>query len=194
MMLSAEVTRPCRALCAEGYFSPFVWFAFPAVHGGEGFWLLPSRAGVGASAPPGVPGQGLLEARTCGSGGRGLCSAEHRVTGRPGAPHLTGNGLPTLPGRRERHVTGEAESAPVTGGAGRPRRTLRERAQRRALRAAPLEPAPSPRCVVRSAGPKSDNIYEWRSTILGPPGSVYGRACSSSISPSHRSTPSSLRR
>ncbi|KAM7372796.1 hypothetical protein PAMP_007693 [Pampus punctatissimus] len=24
-----------------------------------------------------------------------------------------------------------------------------------------------------SAGPKGDNIYEWRSTILGPPGSVY---------------------
>lgn len=26
---------------------------------------------------------------------------------------------------------------------------------------------------VHSAGPKGDNIYEWRSTILGPPGSVY---------------------
>ncbi|KAK4817543.1 hypothetical protein QYF61_019500 [Mycteria americana] len=26
---------------------------------------------------------------------------------------------------------------------------------------------------LRSAGPKGDNIYEWRSTILGPPGSVY---------------------
>uniref|UniRef100_A0A3B3DUK7 E2 ubiquitin-conjugating enzyme n=1 Tax=Oryzias melastigma TaxID=30732 RepID=A0A3B3DUK7_ORYME len=25
----------------------------------------------------------------------------------------------------------------------------------------------------KSAGPKDDNIYEWRSTILGPPGSVY---------------------
>ncbi|KAM5314288.1 ubiquitin-conjugating enzyme E2 E2 isoform 2-T3 [Glossophaga mutica] len=29
----------------------------------------------------------------------------------------------------------------------------------------PLSPA--------TAGPKGDNIYEWRSTILGPPGSVY---------------------
>uniref|UniRef100_A0A672P1X7 UBC core domain-containing protein n=1 Tax=Sinocyclocheilus grahami TaxID=75366 RepID=A0A672P1X7_SINGR len=28
-------------------------------------------------------------------------------------------------------------------------------------------------CVFFSAGPKGDNIYEWRSTILGPPGSVY---------------------
>lgn len=25
----------------------------------------------------------------------------------------------------------------------------------------------------RSAGPKGDNLYEWNSTILGPPGSVY---------------------
>ncbi|XP_044534820.1 ubiquitin-conjugating enzyme E2 E1-like [Gracilinanus agilis] len=25
----------------------------------------------------------------------------------------------------------------------------------------------------KTAGPKGDNIYEWRSTILGPPGSVY---------------------
>uniref|UniRef100_UPI00358DF6D2 ubiquitin-conjugating enzyme E2 E2-like isoform X1 n=1 Tax=Myxine glutinosa TaxID=7769 RepID=UPI00358DF6D2 len=29
---------------------------------------------------------------------------------------------------------------------------------------------PPPNC---SAGPKGDNMYEWRSTILGPPGSVY---------------------
>uniref|UniRef100_A0A3B3SDY4 E2 ubiquitin-conjugating enzyme n=1 Tax=Paramormyrops kingsleyae TaxID=1676925 RepID=A0A3B3SDY4_9TELE len=28
-------------------------------------------------------------------------------------------------------------------------------------------------CILSSAGPKGDNIYEWRSTILGPPGSVY---------------------
>ena len=27
--------------------------------------------------------------------------------------------------------------------------------------------------IVSSAGPKGDNIYEWVSTILGPPGSVY---------------------
>ncbi|XP_051872939.1 ubiquitin-conjugating enzyme E2 E1-like [Pristis pectinata] len=31
-----------------------------------------------------------------------------------------------------------------------------------------FEPAPRP-----DAGPKGDNVYEWRSTILGPPGSVY---------------------
>ncbi|XP_073230276.1 ubiquitin-conjugating enzyme E2 E1-like isoform X2 [Porites lutea] len=27
--------------------------------------------------------------------------------------------------------------------------------------------------AVKSAGPKGDNLYEWNSTILGPPGSVY---------------------
>ena len=27
--------------------------------------------------------------------------------------------------------------------------------------------------VFRSAGPKGDNLYEWNSTILGPPKSVY---------------------
>lgn len=26
---------------------------------------------------------------------------------------------------------------------------------------------------IYSAGPKGDNVYEWVSTILGPPGSVY---------------------
>uniref|UniRef100_A0A3B5LFH7 UBC core domain-containing protein n=1 Tax=Xiphophorus couchianus TaxID=32473 RepID=A0A3B5LFH7_9TELE len=31
----------------------------------------------------------------------------------------------------------------------------------------------SDRLCYCSAGPKGDNIYEWRSTILGPPGSVY---------------------
>ncbi|XP_029104030.1 ubiquitin-conjugating enzyme E2 E2-like isoform X1 [Scleropages formosus] len=31
----------------------------------------------------------------------------------------------------------------------------------------------SPLMKTVSAGPKGDNIYEWRSTILGPPGSVY---------------------
>ncbi|XP_064419679.1 ubiquitin-conjugating enzyme E2 E3 isoform X2 [Latimeria chalumnae] len=40
-----------------------------------------------------------------------------------------------------------------------------------------LDPPPNCRTkswfVCFSAGPKGDNIYEWRSTILGPPGSVY---------------------
>ncbi|KAK1788681.1 hypothetical protein P4O66_002502 [Electrophorus voltai] len=35
------------------------------------------------------------------------------------------------------------------------------------------EEKPDNDIFIRSAGPKGDNIYEWRSTILGPPGSVY---------------------
>uniref|UniRef100_A0A8C5FU81 UBC core domain-containing protein n=1 Tax=Gadus morhua TaxID=8049 RepID=A0A8C5FU81_GADMO len=31
---------------------------------------------------------------------------------------------------------------------------------------------PPPNCSA-GAGPKGDNIYEWRSTILRPPGSVF---------------------
>ena len=31
----------------------------------------------------------------------------------------------------------------------------------------------SPELFFFSAGPKGDNMYEWVSTILGPPGSVY---------------------
>uniref|UniRef100_A0A8C5V2I6 E2 ubiquitin-conjugating enzyme n=1 Tax=Microcebus murinus TaxID=30608 RepID=A0A8C5V2I6_MICMU len=31
----------------------------------------------------------------------------------------------------------------------------------------------SPKRIQEDAGPKGDNIYEWRSTILGPSGSVY---------------------
>ncbi|XP_025066356.1 ubiquitin-conjugating enzyme E2 E3 isoform X4 [Alligator sinensis] len=42
----------------------------------------------------------------------------------------------------------------------------------------PAANPPWPQCLgtsdlMQSAGPKGDNIYEWRSTILGPPGSVY---------------------
>ncbi|KAF2983817.1 hypothetical protein EK904_005175 [Melospiza melodia maxima] len=36
-----------------------------------------------------------------------------------------------------------------------------------------MAPASKERQSKISAGPKGDNIYEWRSTILGPPGSVY---------------------
>ena len=50
---------------------------------------------------------------------------------------------------------------------------------------------PPPNC---SAGPKGDSIYEWRPTIPGPRTPCARAACSSSVSRSHRSTPSSLQR
>ncbi|KAF4796790.1 Ubiquitin-conjugating enzyme E2 E3 [Turdus rufiventris] len=36
-----------------------------------------------------------------------------------------------------------------------------------------MTPSGNTQVVKVNAGPKGDNIYEWRSTILGPPGSVY---------------------
>nr|XP_012600782.1 ubiquitin-conjugating enzyme E2 E1 isoform X2 [Microcebus murinus] len=54
---------------------------------------------------------------------------------------------------------GKLEDARVKAGPGRIQKEL-----------ADITLDPPPNC---SAGPKGDNIYEWRSTILGPPGSVY---------------------
>ncbi|XP_030896846.1 ubiquitin-conjugating enzyme E2 E1 [Leptonychotes weddellii] len=84
---------------------------------------------------------------------------------------------------RERDTSGQAQPQPQQQP---PRRHGGARHKERALRPAPRRhPAtpgriqkeladitldPPPNC---SAGPKGDNIYEWRSTILGPPGSVY---------------------
>lgn len=160
-----------------------MWFAFPAVHGGESFWLLPSRAGVGASAPlPVFLGGGLLEARTCGSGGRRavLCGAP-TLPGRPGAPHLTGEAERAPPYRGGR----EHPTLPGAGAAARPP-GLRRRSR---------APAPSHRGVLPAAlAPKATTSTSGGPPSSGPRAPCTRAACSSSISPSHRSTPSSLRR
>lgn len=49
-----------------------------------------------------------------------------------------------------------------------PKTTTAARRIQRELAEISLDPPPN--C---SAGPKGDNLYEWHSTILGPPGSVY---------------------
>uniref|UniRef100_A0A452G1U7 E2 ubiquitin-conjugating enzyme n=1 Tax=Capra hircus TaxID=9925 RepID=A0A452G1U7_CAPHI len=58
-----------------------------------------------------------------------------------------------------------------------PRRTSREGRKSRRFQSTGLKQnATSSHFICMSyssAGPKGDNIYEWRSTILGPPGSVY---------------------
>lgn len=55
-----------------------------------------------------------------------------------------------------------------------PFRRIKERAVVVKIRKAnPAHGLPPPPLYFNSAGPKGDNIYEWRSTILGPPGSVY---------------------
>ncbi|KAM8783542.1 ubiquitin-conjugating enzyme E2 E1-like [Rhynchonycteris naso] len=81
-------------------------------------------------------------------------------------------------GVRTSQVPGATRAAPRGGGGGdgaRPQavaliaasRSCRGRIQKE-LADITLDPPPNCR-----AGPKGDNIYEWRSTILGPPGSVY---------------------
>uniref|UniRef100_A0ABK0LBX8 Ubiquitin-conjugating enzyme E2E 1 n=1 Tax=Rattus norvegicus TaxID=10116 RepID=A0ABK0LBX8_RAT len=75
--------------------------------------------------------------------------------------------LPLL-SQRERDTSGQAQPQPQQ----QPRRRHgaarhKERIQKEL---ADITLDPPPNC---SAGPKGDNIYEWRSTILGPPGSVY---------------------
>ncbi|KAL4646865.1 ubiquitin-conjugating enzyme E2 E1 [Arapaima gigas] len=56
------------------------------------------------------------------------------------------------------------------GGMSKTSRLLSTSAKRIQKELADITLDPPPNC---SAGPKGDNIYEWRSTILGPPGSVY---------------------
>lgn len=52
----------------------------------------------------------------------------------------------------------------------RPQKSLSSSAKRLQRELAEITLEPPPNC---SAGPKGDNLYEWYSTILGPPGSVY---------------------
>eukprot|EP00096_Caligus_rogercresseyi_P008812 TRINITY_DN2853_c0_g1_i1.p1 TRINITY_DN2853_c0_g1~~TRINITY_DN2853_c0_g1_i1.p1 ORF type:complete len:186 (-),score=49.41 TRINITY_DN2853_c0_g1_i1:1161-1718(-) len=53
---------------------------------------------------------------------------------------------------------------------GKPSKALTTSSKRIQKELAEITLDPPPNC---SAGPKGDNIYEWVSTILGPPGSVY---------------------
>ncbi|KAL6460395.1 hypothetical protein MHYP_G00303610, partial [Metynnis hypsauchen] len=75
------------------------------------------------------------------------------LTAEPGCPVRSSRGRTTVQTR--------AEAVPTLS---------RESAKRIQKELAEITLDPPPNC---SAGPKGDNIYEWRSTILGPPGSVY---------------------
>jgi ubiquitin-protein ligase len=72
--------------------------------------------------------------------------------------------------------TSEASSPNATNGkrpskaSSRMNRLLSNSAKRLQKELSDITLDPPPNC---SAGPKGDNLYEWVSTILGPPGSVY---------------------
>lgn len=187
----------CRALCAERCFSLLsvvLRFLRCMEERVSGSFLAGPVSG--ASAPlPVFLGRGLLEARTCGSGGRRavLCRAP-TLQEAGSAPPYGGGGAPHGGKAGSVHVTGrEAESAPrYRGAGGGGERTLPGSAGAGVPSpgcAAGATPRPLTRCVVRSAGPKGDNIYSGGPPSSGPQAPCTA-ACSSSISPSHRSTPS----
>ncbi|XP_043922805.1 ubiquitin-conjugating enzyme E2 E1 isoform X2 [Protopterus annectens] len=69
---------------------------------------------------------------------------------------------------KDSHAKGKKKES--KGGLSKNSKLLSTSAKRIQKELADITLDPPPNC---SAGPKGDNIYEWRSTILGPPGSVY---------------------
>lgn len=67
-------------------------------------------------------------------------------------------------------TAGTKRAARSRGAASRPVKSASTSAKRIQRELAEIALDPPPNC---SAGPKGDNLYEWNSTILGPPGSVY---------------------
>ncbi|KAL0962156.1 hypothetical protein UPYG_G00336420 [Umbra pygmaea] len=89
----------------------------------------------------------------------GSSDAEQRELAPPGQAQAQGRERdPTTPKKKEAKISSKT-AAKLSTSAKRIQKELAE-----------ITLDPPPNC---SAGPKGDNIYEWRSTILGPPGSVY---------------------
>ncbi|KAJ8352179.1 hypothetical protein SKAU_G00236550 [Synaphobranchus kaupii] len=131
------------------------------------------RIQSGITVPP-------LPILQCSQLGRSLSSSRlhfHWIFNTPNQPrsgqdHVKGGKCQVTDNDQTMKVRAPAAAAPM-----QTRETLRKTtaklstsAKRIQKELAEITLDPPPNC---SAGPKGDNIYEWRSTILGPPGSVY---------------------
>lgn len=112
--------------------------------------------GGGGSASGGSSGGGGSGSSSTGSGGG-------RRNGNGGNGNGSGNTTPEAPAV-PKPETKETKSNPKIS------KALGTSAKRIQKELAEITLDPPPNC---SAGPKGDNLYEWVSTILGPPGSVY---------------------
>ncbi|XP_058061996.1 ubiquitin-conjugating enzyme E2 E1 isoform X1 [Anopheles bellator] len=123
---------------------------------------------AGSSSTGGVGGGGGGGGGSgCGSAGGGSGGSSDGGSNAGGRRNGNGNGSGTAAGTETtipKPETKETKSNPKIS------KALGTSAKRIQKELAEITLDPPPNC---SAGPKGDNLYEWVSTILGPPGSVY---------------------
>ncbi|XP_017171448.1 ubiquitin-conjugating enzyme E2 E2 isoform X4 [Mus musculus] len=100
----------------------------------------------------------------------------------PGCPELFPNCIIATGGSKMSTEAQRVDDSPSTSGGssdGDQRESVQQEPDREQVQPKKKEGKISSKTAAKlstsakSAGPKGDNIYEWRSTILGPPGSVY---------------------
>ncbi|XP_029324852.1 ubiquitin-conjugating enzyme E2 E2 isoform X6 [Mus caroli] len=100
----------------------------------------------------------------------------------PGCPELFPNCIIATRGSKMSTEAQRVDDSPSTSGGssdGDQRESVQQEPDREQVQPKKKEGKISSKTAAKlstsakSAGPKGDNIYEWRSTILGPPGSVY---------------------
>ncbi|XP_052869604.1 ubiquitin-conjugating enzyme E2 E1 [Anopheles cruzii] len=122
---------------------------------------------AGSSSTGGGGGGGGGAGSGCGSAGGGSSGSSDGGNNAGGRRNGNGNGSGTTAGTETsipKPETKETKSNPKIS------KALGTSAKRIQKELAEITLDPPPNC---SAGPKGDNLYEWVSTILGPPGSVY---------------------
>lgn len=114
-------------------------------------------------------------AAATGSGGSAGSAGGSSAAGAGGGSSSAGSGGGRRNGNGSGNSTPEAPAVPKpetkeTKSNPKISKALGTSAKRIQKELAEITLDPPPNC---SAGPKGDNLYEWVSTILGPPGSVY---------------------